>query len=118
MEQKNAITDEFIQKKIASGNKYFVRVYKAGPNTNQPEDEAEQIQTAHQRYLFQLRADGKLVIGGPVLDEPELKGFAIFNVKDKEEVRKLTDGDPAVRAGRLVYEIYEWYGLPGDCLPE
>jgi uncharacterized protein YciI len=72
----------------------------------------------HLRYLFQLRAEGKLVINGPVLDDAELKGISIFNTTDKEEVRRLSDGDPAVKAGRLVYEIYEWFGIPGDRLPE
>ena len=118
MEQKVVITDEFIQNKIASGKKYFLRIYKVGPNINQAEDEVEQIQTEHQRNLFRLRAEGKVVINGPVLDDPELKGIAIFNAKDKEEVKRLADRDPAVKAGRLVYEIYAWYGLPGDCLPE
>jgi len=118
MDQNVVNTDEFIQKKIAAGKKYYLRIYKAGPNQNQPDDEAEQIQTAHQRYLFQLRAEGKLVIGGPVLDDADLKGIAIFNTTDKVEVKRLADGDPAVKAGRLVYEIYGWYGLPGDCLPE
>ncbi|HET8580664.1 MAG TPA: YciI family protein [Nitrospiraceae bacterium] len=118
MEQKAVVTDEFIQKTIASGKEYCLRIYKAGPCRNQPNDEVEQIQAAHLRYLFQLRAEGKLVINGPVLDDPELKGISIFDTTDKEEVKRLSDGDPAVKAGRLVYEIYGWFGIPGDCLPE
>ncbi len=118
MEHKAAITDESMQKTIASGKTYCARIYKAGPYRNQPKDEVEQIQLAHQRYLFQLRAEGKLVINGPVIDDPELKGISIFNTADKEEVKRLSDGDPAVQAGRLVYEIYVWFGIPGDCLPE
>lgn len=117
MEQRAVITNEFVQKTIASGKKYCLRIYKAGPYRNQPEDEAEQIQTAHQRYLFQLRAEGKLVINGPVMNDPELKGIGIFYTTDKDEVKRLADRDPAVKAGRLVYEIYEWFGIPGDCLP-
>jgi uncharacterized protein len=118
MERKAEITDEFIQKMIASGKQYCVRFYKAGPNRNQPSSEAEQIQREHLRYLLQLRAEGKLLINGPIIDAPELKGMSIFNTTDKEEVKRLSDGDPAVKAGRLVYEIYHWFGLPGDCLPE
>jgi hypothetical protein len=59
-----------------------------------------------------------LVINGPVLDDPELKGISIFDTTDEEEVRRLSEGDPAVKAGRLVYEIYEWFGIPGDGLPD
>ena len=71
----------------------------------------------HLRYLLQLRAEGKLLVNGPVIEDPELKGVSIFNTTDREEVRRLSDADPAVKAGRLVYEIYDWFGLPGDGLP-
>ena len=67
---------------------------------------------------MQLKAEGKILISGPVTDDTGLKGMAIFNTSDKEAVKKLSDGDPAVKAGRLVYEVYHWFGLPGDCLPE
>lgn len=118
MEGKAETTDAFIQKTIASGKQYCVRLYKAGPNRNQPPDEVEKIQMEHLRYLSRLRAEGKFLISGPIIDDPELKGIGIFKTTDKEEVKRLSDGDPAVKAGRLVYEIYHWFGLPGDRLPE
>lgn len=67
---------------------------------------------------MQLGAEGKLLINGFVIDDSELKGISIFSTTDKEEVERLSDEDSAVRAGRLVYEIYHWFGLPGDCLTE
>ena len=111
------ITDDVVQKRVASGKQYCLRFYKAGPNRSQPPAEAEQIQKEHLRYLFQLRQEGKLLINGPIIDDPELKGLSIFDTTDKEEVKRLSEGDPAVRAGRLVYEIYTWFGIPGEGLP-
>ncbi len=67
---------------------------------------------------MQLRAEEKLLINGPIIDDSKYKGISIFKTTDKEEVKRLSDGDPAVKAGRLVYEIYHWFGLPGDCLPD
>ena len=116
--EKKEITDEFIKITIASGKQYIVRLYKAGPNRDQSPEEAAKIQMEHLRYLMQLRAEGILLINGPVIDDPGFKGISIFNTTDKEEVKKLSEGDPAVKAGRLVYEIYDWFGLPGDCLPD
>jgi uncharacterized protein YciI len=118
MTGKAEITDEFIHKASESGRQYCLRVYKAGPNRDQPPEEVDKIQREHLRYLFQLRAEGMILINGPVIDDDELQGIAIFNTTDKEDVRRLADGDPAVKTGRVVYEIYHWYGLPGDCLPE
>jgi hypothetical protein len=31
---------------------------------------------------FNERADGKLLINGPVIDDPEVKGISIFNTTD------------------------------------
>lgn len=118
MDEKAEITDDSIEKTIASGRQYCVRLFKTGSKRDQPPEEMEKIQMEHLRYLFQLRAEGKLLINGPILDDPELKGISIFNTTDIEEVKRLSDADPAVKAGRLVYEIYPWFGLPGDRLPE
>ena len=41
MEGITEITNVFIQKKIASGKQYCVRLYKAGPNRDQPPEEAD-----------------------------------------------------------------------------
>ncbi len=118
MTDKSEITNETIREKVAQGRQYCLRLFKAGSVRNQPPAEAEQIQMEHLRYLFQLKAEGKLLINGPVIDDPEIKGMSIFDTTDKEEVKRLSDRDPAVIAGRLAYEIYLWFGMPGDCLPK
>jgi uncharacterized protein len=118
MEPESKITDEFVRQKVASGKQYCLRIYKSGPNRNQPPAKAEQIQMEHLRYLLQLHAEGKLLINGPIVDDPVLKGMSIFNTTDREEVKRLSEADPAVKAGRLVYEIYAWFGIPGQSLPE
>ncbi len=118
MTQKSDITNETIRETVAQGRQYCVRVFKAGKARNQSPAEVEQIQMEHLRYLFQLKAEGKLLINGPVIDNPEIKGMSIFNTTDKEEVKRLSDRDPAVIAGRLVYEIYLWFGMSDDCLPK
>lgn len=116
MKKNKQISDEFIQETIKSGKRYCIRLFKAGPNRDQPPEEAEKIQMEHLRYLMQLRKEGKLLINGPVIEDTELRGISIFNLTDKEEVKRLSEADPAVKAGRLVYEIYLWFGLPGDSL--
>lgn len=67
--------------------------------------------------MFELRKRGILLINGPVIDDPVLKGVSIFDTTDLEEVRRLSESDPAVQAGRLVFELYPWFGIPGDGLP-
>ncbi len=111
------ITDDFIQGKISSGKQYCLFLYLSGPNRNQSEAESEKLQQKHLRYLFKLRDDGILILNGPVTDETSLRGIGIFNCTDKEIAKRLLDADPAVKAGRLIYEVYSWFGLPSDKLP-
>jgi uncharacterized protein YciI len=110
------ITDDFIQGKISSGKQYCLFLYLSGPNRNQSEAESEKLQQKHLRYLFKLRDDGILILNGPVTDKSPLRGIGIFNCTDKNAAKQLLDADPAVKAGRLIYEVYSWFGLPGDSL--
>jgi uncharacterized protein YciI len=110
------ITSDYIQEQIAKGKKYILVIKKIGPKRDQPEQEAEEIQQAHLRHLFTLKERGMLLINGPVLDHPEIKGIGIYNSSDRAEILALASEDPAVKAGRLVVEAYEWFGIPGATL--
>jgi len=78
--------------------------------------EADQIQWEHMRYLFQLRAAGRLAITLPVMDNTELMGVGVLNIADLDEAHDLLKQDPNIKAGRLVYEVHSCFGFPGDAL--
>ncbi|WP_426672212.1 hypothetical protein ACPPVU_20695 [Mucilaginibacter sp. McL0603] len=50
------------------------------------------------------------MVAGPFLDDQPIKGIFIFNVTSIEEAKKLTETDPAIKAGSLVMELHLWYG--------
>ena len=114
-----SITDEYIMSQVQKGKHYILWLLKRNPDYNKEEsqEEAQKIQMAHLHNIFKLKAEGKLVLAGPVDTDAELRGIGIFNLTDMEEVKKLVEEDPAVKSGRLTYEIYPWFGLPGDKLP-
>ena len=116
MESKNQFTDEFILGTIAKGKQYILLLYKEGPNRNQSPEETKSLQMAHLRHLFSLRAEGKLLLNGPVTDESGLSGIGIFSLTDIKEVAALVSQDPSVKAGRLLFELYPMFALPGDKL--
>ena len=111
------ITNAFIRGKLSTGKQYLLFLYLSGPNRIQSASESEKLQQEHLRYLFKLREEGKLILNGPVTDEVPLRGIGVFNFTDREEAKRLLDDDPAVKAGGLTYEVYSWFGLPGDSLP-
>lgn len=80
-----------------------------------PEHELDAIQTAHLAHLDALRAEGSLLVSGPVTDQPDesLRGLAILALS-LEEAREVTSKDPAVKARRLVADVMTWLTPPGD----
>ena len=59
-------------------------------------------------HINKMADSGKLVAAGPVIDDGELRGLFVFKVSSPEEAKALTSSDPAVKSGRLTFEV-----LPG-----
>lgn len=93
------------------GMKQYVMAFlKAGPNRDRTPEEAAKLQKAHLDNIGRMAAEGTLVLAGPFLDDGEIRGIYIFNVKTIEEAKALTETDPAIQAGSLVMELHPWYG--------
>ena len=78
-------------------------------------DEAlDELQARHLAYRAGLKRQGVLVANGP-LDEqtdPSMRGLSIYAC-DLAEAARLSDGDPSVKAGRLAYDLMEWWVAAG-----
>ncbi len=105
-----------VQRRIAGLRRYWLVHLLAGPNRAQGEAEAAEIQRGHLLYLFEQRERGALLVSGPVLDDLPLRGICIYNLPRREDVEEVVGQDPAVRSGRLRYEIMRWGGIAGDSL--
>ena len=75
--------------------------------------EAEAIQEGHLAHLRHLREAGFLVVSGPMLDDGDLRGVLIFRGDSLEEVRRLSESDPALKNHRLLLELHELYRPAG-----
>ncbi|HEY4573962.1 MAG TPA: YciI family protein [Thermoanaerobaculia bacterium] len=80
-----------------------------------PQDKLEEIQQAHLAHLRELAKAGKLLVAGPLDDQPDprLRGIEIFRVGSLEEAKRLAGEDPAVKAGRLEPVVMTWYTEKG-----
>jgi uncharacterized protein YciI len=95
--------------------KYWFCLLTAGPERSQDSATVMNIQRAHLAHLDEMAEAGKLVVAGPFADDGNWRGILIFNAKNEEEVRTLVEQDPAVKAGRLAYEIHPWWTAKGTC---
>jgi uncharacterized protein YciI len=89
---------------------YVIAFLKAGPNRPKDSVARAELQKAHLKNITRLANEGKLIVAGPFLDEQEIRGIFIFNVSTVEEAKKLTETDPAIKAGSLIMELHPWYG--------
>ena len=77
--------------------------------------EVEKIQKAHLENITKLVQTGKLCVAGPFLDDGDLRGIFVFDVPTLEEAKSLTETDPAIKSGRLSYEIHPFMTQQGAC---
>jgi uncharacterized protein YciI len=89
---------------------YVMAFLKAGPNRDQDSTRAAELQRAHLDNIRKMAEEGDLVLAGPFMDSGEVRGIYIFDVRTVEEARKLTETDPAIKAGALEMELHPWYG--------
>jgi uncharacterized protein YciI len=75
-----------------------------------PEDELDALQGRHLAYRAELKRTGVLVVNGPFgqQSDPSYRGMSIFAC-DQAEAARLTDADPSVVAGRLAYDVMDWW---------
>jgi uncharacterized protein YciI len=113
-QSKNPQYDPQLAQKLGAddyGMKQYVMAFlKAGPNRLKDSAARMQLQMAHLKNITRLADEGKLIVAGPFMDDQPIKGIFIFNVTTIEEAKKLTETDPAIKAGSLVMELHPWYG--------
>jgi uncharacterized protein len=113
-QSQNPQYDPQLAKKLGAddyGMKQYVMAFlKAGPNRPKDSVARMELQKAHLKNITRLVNKGKLIIAGPFMDDQPIRGIFIFNVTTIEEAKKLTETDPAIKAGSLVMELHPWYG--------
>jgi uncharacterized protein YciI len=79
-----------------------------------PDEELDALQARHLAYRAELRRQGLLVANGPLDEQSDvsMRGLSIFAC-DLAEAARLSDGDPSVQAGRLTYDLMEWWVAAG-----
>jgi uncharacterized protein YciI len=94
---------------------HVICLLRAAPGRPElPEEELDAIQERHVAYQQHLRADGKIAAAGPFSNQPDesWRGLTMY-LTSLEEARALAADDPAVRAGRLVVDVFRWWTPKG-----
>jgi len=92
--------------------KYYVVFLRRPPNAPQLDEAAKQaLQKQHLAHLRAMYEAGKLVVAGPFDEQKDetMRGMCLYRVASSEEARRLAEGDPAVKAGRLAVDVLAWW---------
>ena len=78
------------------------------------DQELDDLQARHLAYRADLGRRGLLAANGPFGEQsdPAYRGMSVFAC-DPAEAARLSDADPSVIAGRLVYDVMEWWVRAG-----
>ena len=78
------------------------------------DEEQDALQARHLAYRAELKRQGVIVANGPfdAQSDVSMRGMSIFAC-DLAEAALLSDGDPSVQAGRLAYDLMEWWVAAG-----
>jgi hypothetical protein len=109
------ITDDYMLEMMTTTKEYTVVLLSQGPNWDDPN--RDKIIWEHGRRNFALRAEGVLAIVCPVLDKTPSRGIGIFNAT-VDETERIMDGDPAVEASVMTFEVHPVRSFPNDRLPD
>ena len=88
----------------------LVLLRRAADAPGMSDAEIDALQAQHLAYRAQLRRESAIVANGPFGEQSDtgMRGLSIFAC-GIDEARRLSDGDPSVRAGRLTYDVMEWW---------
>lgn len=89
---------------------YVFAFLKRGPNRDLGREEAMKLQMAHLENITRMAEAGDLVLAGPFMDNGDIRGIYVFDVRTVEEAEALVNTDPAIQAGSLEMELRPWYG--------
>jgi uncharacterized protein len=90
---------------------YTVVVLRRPADAPEMSDEVlDALQAGHLAYRAELVQSGVVVANGPFDEQsdPSYRGMSVFAC-DPAEAARLSDGDPSVAAGRLAYDVMEWW---------
>ena len=93
---------------------YYMVFLRRGPAwTAATTPAATAVSRAHRANIDRLTKEGLMVVAGPfegTSGDRALAGIFILRVASMEAAKAAVDSDPAVKAGRFVYEIVPWWG--------
>jgi uncharacterized protein YciI/ketosteroid isomerase-like protein len=90
--------------------KTYAFIYAPGPQWLAGRPVTEQNLGTHRAYMAELYARGRVLLGGPFLDDAG-GGIALLRAKGRDEATALLAADPAIREGVFTGVVRRWHAV-------
>jgi uncharacterized protein YciI/ketosteroid isomerase-like protein len=90
--------------------KTYALIYAPGPQWLAGRPVTEQNLGPHRAYMADLYARGRVLLGGPFLDDAG-GGVALLRAKGRDEATALLAADPAIREGVFTGVVRRWHAV-------
>lgn len=109
------IDKDFVGLQIMQGHPYTLMILK--PTGYLPKDSLNDWSMKHLINLFQMHADRKSSVFGPVTDpKADVGGIIIFNTTDTLKIKSWMAQDPLISNKIFTYNLYPWFSIPDQKL--
>jgi hypothetical protein len=110
------IDKDYVGLQIMQGNAYTLMILKP-TGYMPPNDSIGNWQMKHLMNLFQMHADKKSSVFGPVTDpKADVGGIIIFNTTDTVKIKSWLADDPFIKNRVFSYHFYPWFSIPDQKL--
>lgn len=90
---------------------YFLVILKTGSNQTSDRELISRAFKGHMENINRLVEIDKLIVAGPLgKNDNQYRGIFILSAESETEAEELLQTDPAIEAGILEADIYNWYG--------
>jgi uncharacterized protein YciI len=110
------IDKDYVGLQVMQGNPYTLLILKP-TGYMPPSDSISSWQMKHLINLFQMHADKKSSVFGPVTDpKADIGGIIIFNTTDTVKIKSWIAEDPFIKNKVFSYQLYPWFSIPDQRL--
>jgi uncharacterized protein YciI len=88
---------------------YLVLLKKGPAWTPESTPATQRIQEEHLAGIRRLWSEKKMIVAGPLENGEDVRGIFVLQAASLDAAKAMAAGDAAVKAGRLVPVVYEWW---------
>lgn len=108
------VSKDSVRQHLTMARTYIMVLLEEGENKPTDQQAYEELVFNHLGLLYQLQAEGKILVQGQILTDTRLAAMMLFNTHTEYEVKQLIEKSELIQKGYMTYRTFRWFGEPGQ----